>query len=90
MTPQQVTEQCLSALFGESHAAFLSSISIQVIKCAADNNLTVLALMCGASSAFNIAERPFSFSLSGQCEMDTSTILVMAAAWAEGYVNWLV
>jgi len=90
MTPRQVAEQCLSALFGASHATSHSSISIDVIKCATDNNLTGFALMCGAFSAADISERLCSFSLSGQCDMATSTLLVMAAAWAEGYVNSLV
>jgi len=89
MTPRQVAEQCPSALFGASHATSHSSMSIQVIKCAADNALTRFGLMCGTFSAAGIAERLCSSSLSGQCDMATSTFLVMAAAWAEGYVNSL-
>jgi len=75
ITPRQVAEQCLSALFGASHAISQSSISIEVIKCATDNNLTGFALMCGAFSAAYIAERLFSFSHSGQCDMATSTFI---------------
>jgi len=69
MTPWQVAEQCLSALFGASHATSHSSISIQVVKCAADNNLTSFALMCGASAAADIAERLCSFSLRSNTNM---------------------
>jgi len=87
---RQEAEQCLSELFGASHATSQSSISIDVIKCTTDNNLTGFARMCGAFPAADISELLCSFSLSGQCETATSNSLVMADAWAEGYVISLV
>lgn len=90
LSPRQVAELALCAMFGMDHATNYTLLTNQILRSAASSHLSGFALTCGAFSPANIAERLCSWPVQEGEMLSKSTLLLMVAAWARGYVMSLL
>lgn len=90
LSPTQVAELALWAMFGVDHGTHHGTLSNQILGCAASSHLTGLALTSGAFSPAKIAERLCSWPVQEGDLLSKSTLLLMVAAWARDYVMSLL
>lgn len=84
-----VAEQALASVLGPEFAGSHTRLTGRVVKSATDSHLTGFALMCGAFSPADVAERLCAWQFEAG-DTSKATLLVMFSAWAEGYVNSLL
>ncbi|KAK1859176.1 hypothetical protein I4F81_001773 [Pyropia yezoensis] len=84
-----VAEQAMASVHGPDFAETHTGLTGRVVKSATDSYLTGFALMCGAFSPADVAERLCSWR-SDDGDISKATLLVRFSAWAEGYVASLL
>lgn len=90
LSPCQVAELALCAMFGVDHTTNHTTLSNQILRSAASSHVTGFALTCGAFSPANIAERLCAWPVQEGDLLSKSTLLLMVAAWARDYVMSLL